>query len=224
MTEQATTTGVQELIDKLSQEGVSEGQRQAEKLVSDAERKSDGILESARQQANDILQRAREDAAQFQSAGEEALRLAARDAMRDFGAKIHDGLRNRLQQLLQYQMQDPQLIRQMILEIARQATADLGDESADLLIPPEIITEEEAKRRVESGDPDQLIDFMRGLLGEDLREGFTVKLGNQRQTGLIVRVVNQNVELDLTDETISTLLLQHLLPRFRAIMRKSSSN
>ena len=60
---------------------------------------------------------------------------------------------------------------------------------------------------------------------DSLREhpgGVVVQLGDQRQNGLVIRVVDQKVEIDLTEETITELLSRHLLPRFRAIMRKAS--
>ena len=66
-----------------------------------------------------------------------------------------------------------------------------------------------------------MTEFVQALIGEDLREGFTVNLGSQQKGGLTVRVVNQNVEIDLTDDAITELLAQHLLPRYRAIMRKA---
>ncbi len=220
MTEQTSTTGVQELIDRLSQEGVSEGQRQAENITTRAQQQADDLLESARQQADAIVKQARDEAQQFQTAGEEALRLAARDAVRDFGARLHDGLRNRLQELVQHQLQDPKLVKRMILQVTRQATEGLGGE-AEILLPPEVVSEEEARRRIEAGEQDLLTEFVQGLIGQDLREGFTVDLGSQHHSGVVVRVVNQNVEIDLTDEAIADLLAQHLLPRFRAIMRKT---
>ena len=219
MTDQESTSGVQELIDRLSQEGVAEGKQQAEKIVSDAQKKADDIIDSARQQANEILRQAREEADHFQKAGQEALRLAARDAVRDFGARIHDGLRNRLQELVQHQIKEPKLIKRMILEVSRRATAGLEGEEVEILLPPEIVTEEAARKKIQAGDRDTLTEFVQGLLGEDLRTGVAVNLG--RGTGMTVRVVNQNVEIDLTEESITDLLAQHLLPRFRAIMRQA---
>ena len=145
MTDQETTSGVQELIDKLSQEGVAEGEQQAEKIVREARQKADDILNAARSQAKEILEHGRAEAAQFRAAGEEALRLAARDAVRDFGAKVHDGLRNRLQELVQHHLKEPEMIKRMILEITRRATEGLEGESLELLLPLDIITEEEAR-------------------------------------------------------------------------------
>jgi V/A-type H+-transporting ATPase subunit E len=214
------TIGVQQLIDRISDEGVAEGHRLAEKIVADAQQKADDILESARREANEILKHAREQADKLQAAGEEALRLAARDAVRDFGARIHDGLRNRLQELVHHELQQPDLIKRMILEIAGEASKSVKDERIEILLPPEIVSEDEARKRVEAGEQDALTNFVQGLIGEDLRSGVSVRLGSHQQNGISVRVADQNVEIDLTDETITELLASHLLPRFRAIMRK----
>lgn len=215
------TTGVQQLIDRLSDEGVAEGQRQAEKIVGDAQKKADDMLDSARQEANEILKQAREESETFQAAGEEALQLAARDAVRDFGARIHDGLRNRFQALVQYELQQPDLVKRMILEITGEASKSVTDERVEILLPPEIMSEDEARKLAEAGEPDELTNFLQGLIGADLREGVSIGLGSHNQSGVTVRVVDQNVEIDLTDETITELLARHLLPRFRAVMRKA---
>lgn len=218
------TTGVQQLIDRLSDEGVAEGQRQAEKIVEEAQKKADDMLDAARQESNEIVKQAREEAATFQAAGEEALQLAARDAIRDFGARIHGGLRNRLQELVHHELQQPDLIKRMILEITGQAGKSLTDERVELLLPREILSEDEARKFAESGESDELTKFVEGLIGQRLREGMSMRLGKQNQSGIAVRVVDQNVELDLTDETITELLGRHMLPRFRAVLRKVQAN
>lgn len=219
MTDQPTTSGVQDLIDRLSQEGVAEGQRRGEHILGDAQRKADEILQSARNQAAAIVKQARDEAGQFQAAGEEALKLACRDAVRDFAARIHEGFRNRLQELVRHQLSDAKLIKRMILSITREATADLGDDVAEIVLPPALVKDEDVRRRIEAGDPDALTQFVQGLLGEAVREGFSVSLGSSAHAGMTVRVANQNVEIDLTEAAIAELLASHLMPRFRAVMR-----
>ena len=73
MAEQPEASGVQQLIDRLSEEGVSEGEREAERIVAEARQKANDILDSARQQASEILQQARLEADHFRAGGEEAL-------------------------------------------------------------------------------------------------------------------------------------------------------
>jgi V/A-type H+-transporting ATPase subunit E len=220
MSEPDKTSGVQQLIDRLSQEGVAAGQQQAETIVTDATRKADDIVESARRQSKEILQQARDEVERLQSAGKEALQLAARDTMRDFSARIHSDFRHRLQELVRHQLQDPLLIKKMILEVTRQATAGRGDGPVEILLPLEVISEPEVRKQIEADDPDALTQFVEGLIGEDLRAGFTVSLGSRTHEGFTVRVVDDKLEIDLSDEAIAEFLSLHLMPRFRAIMRK----
>ena len=223
MSDQEKTSGVQELIDRLSQDGVAEGHRQAENIVTDAQAKAEDILESARRQASEIVKQAQAEADRMKSAGEEALRLAARDTIRDFAARIHKAFKNRLQGLVRHELQDPQLLKDMILEITRQATDGLGDGPVEILIPGEVISEQEMRAQIEAGDHDALTKFVQGIVGENLREGFTVGLGSQAHGGLIVRMVEDNLEVDLSEEAIAEFLSLHLLPRFRAMMRKEGA-
>ena len=223
MSDQETTSGVQGLIDRLSQEGVAEGQRQAEEIVTDAQRKADSLLESARGQASAILEQARQQADEMKAAGEEALRLAARDTLRDFSARIHEGFRDRLDELVRHELSDAQLIKDMILEVTRRATDELGSKQVEILIPSEFVSEQEARQRIDAGDADALNRFVHGLIGEDLREGFTISLGSQSHEGFTLRVVDDKLEIDLSGEAIAEFLSLHLMPRFRAIMRKESA-
>jgi V/A-type H+-transporting ATPase subunit E len=217
MAEKGDTSGVQQLIDRLSHEGVAEGERQAEKIIAEAQHKADDILDLARQQANEVLAQARHEADQFRAGGEEALKLACRDAVRDLASRLHEGFRNRLQELVQHQLRDVELLKQMILEIIRKAKPG-QDAEMTVLLPPDALPEAEIRKRVKAGDEDALTEFVEGLLGDEIRQGFALKLGDSDQTGLRVQVINQNVEIDFTDQAITELLAQHLLPRFRAIM------
>ena len=221
MTDEPNTSGVQDLIERLSKEGVAEGQRQGENIVGDAQKKADAIIEQAKRQADEIRQQARQDAQQFQAAGEDALKVACRDAVRDLGSRIHEGFRNRLQELVQQQLAEPKLVKRMILEVTRDATKSLDDSNVELLLSRDIIKEDEVRQRIDAGNTDVLTDFVKQLIGEDLREGFTVELGAHTSGGMTVRVVNQNVEIDLTQSAITEVIAAHLLPRFRAIMRKT---
>ena len=223
MSKPSNTAGVQELIDLLSEEGVAEGQRQAEEIIQEAQHRVTEMLDAARQQAAEIIENAREEASHFQVAGEEALRVAARDCARDFGSRIHNGWRNRLQQLVCTQLQDPNLLKQMILQLAGQVADEAGEQGVTVYLPAEAITEQAASEQLKASDPDGLTQFVQGLIGDDLREGFRVDLGTQ-QAGLTVRMSDQQVEIDLTEGAIAELLGRHLLPRYRAIMRHAGGD
>jgi len=57
-----------------------------------------------------------------------------------------------------------------------------------------------------------------GISDNMLRDGVEIIPSSDVTGGMRVRVVDQNLEFDLTNEAISKLLLKHLLPRYRSIL------
>ena len=60
--------------------------------------------------------------------------------------------------------------------------------------------------------------FVLGLTAEMLREGVTVSVSDEVEVGLIVRVVDEGLEVRLDDRALKELLCQNLLPRFRELL------
>ena len=51
-----------------------------------------------------------------------------------------------------------------------------------------------------------------------LREGIELKPMGDTTPGIRIRLVGQDVEIDLTERAVADLLLKHLLPRYRAVL------
>jgi len=64
----------------------------------------------------------------------------------------------------------------------------------------------------------KLTHFVLGLSDEILRKGVTFSASDEHESGIRIHMVDKDVSLDLTDEAIAALLLEHLQPRFRAIL------
>jgi V/A-type H+-transporting ATPase subunit E len=60
-----------------------------------------------------------------------------------------------------------------------------------------------------------------GITGEMLREGVELIPSSEVEGGARVRLVGENLEIDLTDDAIHRVLMKHLLPRFRRILEGS---
>lgn len=221
MTEATTTSGVQELIDRLSQEGVAEGQKRADAMVSEAQQKADDILDNARSQANEILKQAREEADQFRAAGEDALKLACRDAVRDLQNQIHEGFRHKLQELVAHTLQDTDVLKRMICEVARKSAPDESAGPVELLLPESALSDDQIRDLIRSDSQDALVGFVRDLTGDGVRGGFTLKTTEGGPAGIRVRIVNEQVQVDLTEGALTDLLALHLLPRFREVLRNA---
>jgi len=178
-------------------------------------------LDAARSQANEIVEQAREEAEQFRNAGEEALKLSCRDAVRDLQNQIHEGFRRKLQELIAETLQDADVLKQMIAEVARKSAPDESAGPVEVLLPETALNDDEIKKLIRSGKEDSLLDFVRGLTGDGVREGFSLRTSEGGPAGIRVRIVNEQVQIDLTEKGLTDLLSVHLLPRFREVMRNA---
>src|SRR5208337_251213 len=88
-----------------------------------------------------------------------------------------------------------------------------------LLLPAEIVSLEDLQRKPEQATPGTLMHFVLSLGGGMLREGISFGVTDDGEAGIRVRLVDDDVRIDLTESAISELLLRHMLPRFRALLR-----
>ena len=156
----------------------------------------------------------------LKAAGEAALEVAARDALLDLRAQMTSRLSDEVIRLLSRVTLDEDLLRQMILEIVGRARKSAGVDAAkrvQVILPEEVIGIEELRKKPEELKEGTLTHFVVALAGEMLRKGveFTTAPGFH---GIKVRLVDSDVEVDLTDDAIAGIMLAHLQPRFRAVM------
>ena len=221
-TEVKESSGVQELIDRLRDEGVAKGEGEAEALVKQARKQSMEILDQARREAEQITAKARDEARRTKESGEEALRLASRDAILPLKESFHQEFENRVRQLVAYRLQDQSFLERLILEIARRSVPEDAGQSVQLLLPGDKVSAEDLQAHVEDVREGSLSHFVLGLAGDVLREGLTFSVSDDVQTGVKIRLQDEDVEIELTDETVTDLLMQFMLPRFRAILQQGA--
>jgi len=211
------SSGVQKLIDRLHEEGVAKGRGEAEELIGAARREASEILDEARRNAEKVAAEAAADAQRTRASGEEAVRLACRDAIHTLSEELRRDFDQKLRRLIGHSLKEKDFLKQLILEIARRAVPD------DAPGPKEITILNDTSSGAASGpllDEGQLSEFVKSLSGEALREGLTVEVDDAEIPGVRLRIVDEDVEVDLTTETLTHLLLKHLSPTFRAIVEQ----
>ncbi|MEE4178672.1 MAG: hypothetical protein V2I46_14295 [Bacteroides sp.] len=81
-------TKLQELTEKIYQEGVNKANEEAEKILSDAKKKAEELVSKAHKEADDIVKIAEKDASTLQQNSLNELKLAGRQAISDLKQKI----------------------------------------------------------------------------------------------------------------------------------------
>jgi len=207
--------GVEALIERLKTQGVGTGRAEAEKIVKDARAEAEAILSKAKGEAEQIVNRARTEAANLEKAGRQALEVAARDTALDLKNRLSQRAAQEVKQLVGEEVR-----RQEILEVAGQAREKtVGAGAVEILLPEKVVSLDDIAR-----DPTHLqgsspLGYLASLVVRNmLRQGVTLSSSPNIKAGIKVRLTEKGIELDLSDKAIAELLLQHLQPRFRALL------
>ena len=221
-TEQTESSGVQELIDQLQEQGVERGKEEAERLVADARQKAHAILQKANAEAERIVTQARDETEHLKTAGEDALRLACRDAVLKLREAIGEDFESKVRRLVSHTLGDQEYLKQLILAIAKQSVPDASAGPIEIVLPENAVTLEELEANPEELKEGTLSHFVMGLAGDIVRDGLSFNVSDADDRGIRVRLVDEDVEIELADDTITALLMKHLTPRFRAIMERET--
>lgn len=211
------SSGVEELIERLREQGVAEGQSRADALFEEARRRAEGRLEDARREAEEIVGQAREEARRTKAAGEEAVRLAVRDAILRLKSELVEQFAERVRRLVARELKDEEFLKRLILEVAGR-TAPPEGKPATILLPKDVVGLEQLRRAPEEVKEGTLSHFVVTVTKEVLREGIEIGERDGEAPGIRIELRGEDLEIDLTDAAVAELLLRHLVPRFRAMM------
>lgn len=213
------SSGVEALIEQLREQGVKTGQQEASKLIVEAEHRSDWLLAQAKLEAGQILAKARKEATHLKLAGEDALKIAARDMHLEVKESLAHSFADQVERLVAQQMDNAAFLQRLIIELVGRVREEMElDKVAhvELLLPRTFIGLEELRRSPHEYKDGKLSHFVQSLTAEQLRDGVDITLHEGK--GIKVRLNGEKVEVDLSEDAVSRLLLKHLQPRFRAIV------
>ncbi len=212
-------SGVEALIDRLRNEGVVSGRTQAEQIVKEAQEQADSIVKQARKQADQIVSQAREEVENLERAGKESLEVAFRDTNLALKTQLTQRFTGEVRRLIGAETQKPELLQKLILEVAGSVKEEISEAGqVEVLLPRKVAGLEELSREPQELEQGVLTHFNR-LISQDLvREGVIFGVAKDNRSGLRLRLVDQEVVLDLSDSAIADAILEHLQPRFRALL------
>jgi V/A-type H+-transporting ATPase subunit E len=213
-------SGVQELISRLRDEGVQAGREKSDQVVREAEEQATRIVAQAKAEAEEILSKARSEIETEKAAAIESLRLALRDTELKMEAELKADFASHVRRLVSVVLSDKKFLQRVILAIAGVAAGDkaVGDKPVEVLLPKDLFKTDEKGAKLTKKGQDGMRHLVLGISGDMFREGVDLKPSEDISGGIRIRLVGENLEIDLSDQAISDLLLKNLLPRYRAIV------
>ena len=211
-----TSSGVKELIDRIRDEGVQSARDEADRILSEAKAQAARIVSDAKAEAATMKKEAQAAMEREQTAAIEALRMAARDTALELRTAVLSAFEEHVRRLVTDVTMDGSVLRDMILVLAGKAAEDLiKDRNAAILFP----------QRLAEDAPPELEEFLHrsavALSGDVLRKGIELIPSSKVQGGARVRLVGDDLEIDLSDEALSEMMLKLLLPRYRKVLAQA---
>jgi V/A-type H+-transporting ATPase subunit E len=216
--ETPTSSGVQDLISRIRDDGVQAGKQEAERILADAQREATGMIEDAQSEAEKMRQKARAEIQTEETAALEALQLAARDTGLRLEAEVIAAFESCVERLVSPVAHDGSVIRALVLVLAGHAVEEFVKDKEIQVLASDLLF----KKADESPELQERVrQAVLGITGEMLREGVELIPSSEVEGGARVRLVGENLEIDLTADAIHRVLMKHLLPRFRRILEGS---
>ena len=210
------SSGVKELIERIRDEGVHSARAEADRILAEAKARAARIVADAKAEAAAIKKEARASMEREQTATIEALRIAARDTELELRSAIMSGFEEHVRRLVTDVTTDGSVLRDMILVLAGRAADDLIQGKDAVIFVPDRLADEVSA---------ELDEFLRksavALSGDVLREGIELIPSNEVQGGARVRLVGEDLEIDMSDQALSQMMLKLLLPRYRKILAEA---
>ena len=213
-------SGVQELISRLRDEGVQAGREKSDQVLREAQEEAARLVAQAKAEAEEILSKARSQIETEKAAAIESLRVAIRDTELKLEAELKADFAAHVKRLVSVELSDKKFLQQVILAIAGLAAGDKagGDKPVEVMLPKDLFEADEKGVKLTKEGQNGMRHLVLGISGDMLREGVDLKPSEDISGGIRIRLVGENLEIDLSDKAISDLLLQNLLPRYRAIV------
>ncbi|MBO8473884.1 MAG: V-type ATP synthase subunit E [Bacteroidetes bacterium] len=195
---------LQELTDKLYNEGLSKGKQEGEALLQEATAKADSILAEARKEADGIIAKARKEAEELKTRVNADLKMAAnqsiaatkQDIEKIVVAKITD-------KEVKTALSSADFLKEIITAVARNFNAA---EPVDL----EVVLPESLKKEMEP--------FVAKELSSILKSGITASFSKKIGGGFTIGPKDGSYFISFTDETFTDLISEYLRPAAKKIL------
>lgn len=217
----AVSSGVENLIKRLRQDGIEQGREEANAIIADAKAKASAELAKARQEADAYYEERRREIETMRKSAEEELRALYSNTFLKIKEQLVRQFTRKIKSMITEATQDKSLLEKIILEVAGKQSAKAKVDNAkevQLILPEKVMTLEALRQSKDKSKDSSLAQFISAATADMLREGVTLSVKDNIRGGIKVYLKNEKVEIDITDEALSELLMTHMQPRFRIIL------
>ena len=195
---------LQELTQKLYEEGLAKGKQDGEALLQKAQSEAEGIVKQAQEEAEAILAKARKDAEDFKVKVEGDVKMAAAQAVQATRTDIENLVIAKVADCtVEKALSNEDYLKGVITAVAQKFSAD---EPADL----SLVLPESLKKSLEP--------FVKNELGKLLGKGVDASFSKKVAGGFKIGPKDGGYFVSLTDDTFKDLIGSYLRPATKKLL------
>ncbi len=194
---------LQELTQKLYNEGLSKGKEEGEALLAKAQMEADELVKKAQEEAAAIIEKAKKEAADYRIKMEGDVKMASTQALQATKACIEGIIVTKAVEPVKEQLSGAAFLKEVITAVAQRFSTQ---ESMDLsLVLPEKLQKE-------------LEPFVKGELAKTLGKGVEASFSKKVAGGFKIGPKDGSYFISLTDEAFQDLIGEYLRPATKKIL------
>ena len=195
---------LENLIEKLRQEGVEEAKRDSEKMLADARKKAEDIIREAEKKANTIVEKAEKKAESFKENGERVVAQAVRDGVLLFKNHLTSLFDSVFKEAVSSVM-DEKFLKEMILNLIDKWGSD-----------------KEYEIKVSKQDVKGLEKILFSGLGKKLKKTVTILPDPDIEAGFRISLKGNDLYYDFSDDSVGGVLKKFLSPKIQEILEEKN--
>lgn len=195
---------LQELTDKLYNEGLSKGKEEGEALLAKANEQAEMIISNAKKEAAAIIEKARKEAEDYKSNVQSDVTMAASKSVQTVKQDIENLIvAKTVDKPVSEALSSADFVKEMLKSVAEKFSTE---ESADLsVVLPESLQS-------------QLGAFVSGELPKIVGRGITAQFSKKINGGFTIGPKDGSYFISLTDETFKSLIGEYLKPATKKLL------
>ena len=195
---------LQEMTDKLYNEGLSKGKQEGEEILARSRKEAEEIIAQAKKQAEEIVAQARKQADDLSTKVNSDLKMAALQSIAATKQDIENVIVTKMTECeVSKALTSAEFVEKIILAVAKGLNSE---ESVEM----EVVLPESLRKELEP--------FIRKELSEVLKGGVSAQFSKKVAGGFTIGPKGEGWFVSFTDETFKTLIGEYLRPATKKIL------
>lgn len=200
---------LQELIDKIKNEGITEAQKKSKETDAQAKKKADDIVAKAKQEAGQLIQQAQAESQKIQESTRMALKQAGRDMLLSLRKEIEAALQKIIQQEISNSLTSDHLT-EILSGVIEQFLKKESDHAA-------------IKVMLNGEDLEKVKGGVWAKLKYSVKKGIEFQASETIGKGFTISFDGGKSHFDFTDTSLAEYLNEFLNPEIGALLKEAAS-